>query len=74
MVSSKIEVEEVNSGEIRTFKIVVPFEGKPEEDCLSYLAPAGRALLLGKPGDIVKVDAPRGSFKYRINYISLPEA
>ena len=66
IIDSEVEIQDLDSGEILIFCLESPFEGRPEKGNISYLSPTGKALMLKKAGDIVRVDAPAGSFQYRI--------
>lgn len=72
IIGSEVEIQDLHSGEILKFQLASPFEGKPEKGNVSYLSPIGKALMLKKTGDTVKVDAPAGNFQYRILSIKLP--
>ncbi len=56
--------EEQNDSEIYT--IVGPAEANPREGRISNESPLGRALMEHRAGDVVRVDAPGGSFTVRV--------
>jgi transcription elongation factor GreA len=64
-VAAKVTIQEGdNDPEIYT--IVGPAEASPREGRISNESPLGRALLDHRAGDMVKVDAPGGSFYVKI--------
>lgn len=65
-----IEVEDVDSGEARTFTILGPDEADPASGSISFLSPVGQALLGKEAGDEVSVDIPRGRVTYEIVSVS----
>jgi len=70
-IGSIVEVLEVESGELSTIQVVSPFFNKTtiDTDCASYLSPVGKALLLKKVNDKVKVLTPIGEFSYTVKSI-----
>ncbi len=67
---STVEVEDVDSGESRTFTILGPDEADPDKGSISFLSPVGQALLGQEVGDAVSVDIPRGRVTYEVVDIS----
>ncbi len=67
---STVEVEDVDSGESRTYTILGPDEADPAKGSISFLSPVGQALLGREEGDEVTVDIPRGRVTYEIVDIS----
>jgi transcription elongation factor GreA len=55
-----VTVENVDTGEERTYTLVGPYESAPEKGRISVSAPLGRALIGKEEGDEVRVKAPRG--------------
>jgi transcription elongation factor GreA len=55
-----------NGNEPEVYTIVGPAEANPREGRVSNESPLGRALMDHKAGDIVRVDAPAGSFSVKI--------
>jgi transcription elongation factor GreA len=56
-----IQVQD-NGSEAEVYTIVGPAEANPREGRISNESPLGRALMEHREGDIVRVDAPGGSF------------
>lgn len=69
-IGSTVEVEEVETGERKQFRIVGAMEADPEHGKLSYLAPLASALIGYKVGDTVTVHLPKGEAHYKILRIS----
>lgn len=65
-----VEVEDVDSGESRSYTILGPDEADPARGSISFLSPVGQALLGREEGDEVTVDIPRGRVTYEITGIS----
>ena len=63
---STVEVEDVDSGEARSFTILGPDEADPAKGSISFLSPVGQALLSREVGDEVTVDIPRGRVTYEV--------
>ena len=63
-VGSIIEVKK--NDQVFRYRIVGPFEAKPEENLISNESPLGRAFLNKKVGEEVIVKTPQGEVKYII--------
>lgn len=61
-----VEVEDVDTGENRSFTILGPDEADPSSGSISYMSPVGQALLGKEEGEEVTVDIPRGRVTYEI--------
>ena len=61
-----VDVEDVDSGEARSFTILGPDEADPAKGSISFLSPVGQALLGREEGDEVTVDIPRGRVTYEV--------
>ena len=66
-IGSEVIVEK--DGTEERFSIVGEFEADPLEKKLSSTSPIGQALLGKKLGDIVSVEVPVGTLKYKIKEI-----
>jgi transcription elongation factor GreA len=64
-VGAKITLQE-DGGEPEMYTIVGPAEANPREGLISNESPLGRALIGHRANDVVRVDAPAGSFKVKI--------
>lgn len=65
-----VEMEDVDSGEAKTYTILGPDEADPTKGSISFLSPVGQALLGREVGDEVSVEIPRGRVTYEIIGIS----
>lgn len=68
-LNSIVTVQEEGYGP-ETFRIVGPAEANPAAGKISDVSPVGSALLGKKVGQTVTIEAPDGSFTYRIVSIS----
>lgn len=64
-VGDTVTIQE-EGGEPEEYVIVGAAEANPREGKISNESPLGKALLNHRPGDVVTVDAPGGSFKVKI--------
>ncbi|NLW45199.1 MAG: GreA/GreB family elongation factor [Syntrophomonadaceae bacterium] len=71
IVDSEVEVLDLNRQKSLKFQIVGPCPGQKSSGCISCLSPMGKSLLLRKVDDEVTVNAPAGTFVYRIESIQL---
>ena len=69
-IGSKVTVLDLEFNESDTYQIVGSQEADPMQFKISEDSPFGKALLGGKVGDEVTVDAPAGQLKFRIEGIS----
>lgn len=68
-VGSLVELKEVGTNRRHTYRIVGPAEADPEDHKISFQSPVGKALMGHKVGDVITVEAPSGSKKFRITAI-----
>jgi len=64
-VAAKVTIQE-DDNDPETYVIVGPAEANPRVGRISNESPLGRALMDHRAGDLVKVDAPGGSFHVKI--------
>ena len=64
-VGATVTIQE-EGAEPEIYTIVGPAEANPRNGRISNESPLGRALMEHRGGDVVKVDAPGGSFTVRI--------
>jgi len=72
IIGSRVEVEDTRTNERMIFQIISPVGETPGEYGISPLSPVGKALFLKARGEEVKVEAPGGTFHYRITAIHYP--
>lgn len=65
-LGSKVTVEDLDTGEQVTYRIVGSIEADPGEMRISNESPVGRALLGQPVGAVVEVQVPCGTLRYRI--------
>jgi transcription elongation factor GreA len=64
-IAAKVTIQE-DGNEPEVYKIVGPVEANPRNGYISNESPLGKALMDHRPGDLVTVEAPSGSFTVRI--------
>ncbi len=69
-LGSKVEVQDMETGDIEVWYIVGSQEADPDESRISDDAPFGKALLGKQEGDDVAVDAPIGVLHYKVISVS----
>jgi transcription elongation factor GreA len=65
IVGSTVTIQE-GDNPVEIYTIVGPAEASPRDGRISNESPLGRALMEKRAGDVVKVDAPGGSFTVRV--------
>ena len=63
---SRVEVEDLDSGDSLTFELVFPEEAEPGAGRISLTSPTGQALLRKTQGDEVQVQTPSGLRQFEI--------
>ena len=61
-----VEVEDIDTEEVRRFLLLGPDDADHKNGSISVLSPMGKAILGKEVGDDVVVDAPRGRIEYEI--------
>ncbi|MCE5336471.1 MAG: transcription elongation factor GreA [Desulfobacteraceae bacterium] len=56
----KVVVEDLETGEVNSFRLVGPYEADVQAGTISVTSPIGRALIGKEEGDEVKVQTPKG--------------
>jgi transcription elongation factor GreA len=64
-VGSTVTIQE-GDNPVEIYTIVGPAEASPRDGRISNESPLGRALMDKRAGDVVKVDAPGGTFTVRV--------
>lgn len=72
-LNSQVEIQELNSGKISTFKIVLPSQANLKENKVSVLAPMSIALLGFKKGYTFDWQMPGGLKRIRIVNVQYSE-
>lgn len=68
-----VTVKELSNGNVQEFKLVGSTEVDVLNNKISNESPVGAALIGAKAGEIVTVEAPKGSFQFEILEINLDE-
>ena len=61
-----VEIEDVETGQVKTWTLLGPDESDPAKGSISILSPVGQALVGKVEGDEITVEAPRGRIQYEI--------
>jgi transcription elongation factor GreA len=61
-----VELEDMDTGDVKKYTLLGPDEADPTKGSISLLSPVGQALLGKEEGDDIVVDAPRGKINYEI--------
>lgn len=56
----KVSVEDLETGEVNSFRLVGPYEADVQAGTISVTSPIGSALIGKEEGDEVKVQTPKG--------------
>jgi transcription elongation factor GreA len=64
-----VELEDGDTGEVSSFRIVGTEEADVKAGLISYTSPIGKALIGRSLGDEVRVEAPKGSRTFIINEV-----
>jgi transcription elongation factor GreA len=65
-IGSTVRLKDMDANETVEYHIVGSAEANPTERKLSNESPVGKAILGRKKGEVVQVEAPRGSLKFKI--------
>lgn len=65
-LGSQVSVENVDSGDIEQYRIVLPEEVDASNGCISLSSPIGRAMRSKAPGDEFEVKTPGGTRYYQV--------
>jgi transcription elongation factor GreA len=66
-VGSLVQIEDIeNGGSKQEFRLVGPTETDPDNGKISHLCPIGMSLMNSKLGDVVEVNSPGGTRKYKV--------
>lgn len=74
IIGSRMSIKDEDTDLVEDIQIVSPFLGEADlsMDIASYLSPMGKAFLLKKVNDSVKVETPMGIMSYTIQAVELP--
>jgi transcription elongation factor GreA len=63
---SRVKIQDINSSEVCEYTIVGSTESDPVKNRISDESPVGRAFLGRRAGDVVEVQVPAGTVKYKV--------
>lgn len=69
-IGSKVEIKDLEDGEVSEYRIVGSTESDPVNGLISDESPVGKGLLEHKVGDVVEIEIPAGVVKYEVLTIS----
>lgn len=61
-----VKLQNLNDSSVQEYKIVGTLEADPFNNIISNSSPLGRALIGRSKGNIVRINIPAGTFKYKI--------
>jgi transcription elongation factor GreA len=67
---TKVELENLASGQKVIYQLVGPYESEPESGKISVTSPLGKALIGKEEGDTVKINTPGGIQEFDVLEIS----
>lgn len=70
-IGSKVEIKDLQTSEILSYRIVGSMETNPDEGKISDESPVGKTLIGHKVGEIVTIKIPAGFVEYEILDISI---
>lgn len=73
-MGSRVEIEDLATGEVEAYTLVFPERANAEEGRLSVLAPIGTALIGDREGEEVHWNTPGGVRRIRIRRVTAPGA
>jgi transcription elongation factor GreA len=65
-IGTRVRLRNIESGRRAEYDVVGSIEADPVQHRLSADSPVGRALLGRRAGDVLQVEAPRGTMRFRI--------
>jgi transcription elongation factor GreA len=71
---TRVRIKDLDSGEEEVYDLVGPGEEDYDNNRILTTSPRGQSLLGKKIGDVAEIKVPRGSLRYEILEISLPDA
>src|SRR5437879_4225911 len=71
---TRVRIKDLDSGEEEVYDLVGPGDEDYDNNKILTTSPRGQSLLGKKIGDVAEIKVPRGSLRYKILEISVPEA
>ena len=69
-IGARVDLEDLNSGEEIYYILVNEYEADFGEKKISTVSPIGKGLLGKKVGEIVEINVPNGTLKYKVKEIT----
>lgn len=74
-MGSEVRLKDLDSGELKSYRLVFPSDVRSTENGLSVLAPIGTALLGYQAGDVIEWVVPKGTRRLEVlSVLFQPEA
>ena len=67
---TKVELENLASGQKVIYQLVGPYESEPESGKISVTSPLGKALIGKEEGDTIKINTPGGIQEFEVLEVS----
>jgi regulator of nucleoside diphosphate kinase len=68
-LNSQVHLRDLDSGEHKTYRLVLPSEVRQSHDNISVLAPIGTALLGYKTGAVIEWEVPKGLRRLKVLHV-----
>ncbi|OPX94673.1 MAG: Regulator of nucleoside diphosphate kinase [Syntrophorhabdus sp. PtaB.Bin006] len=65
-MNSTVRLQDLDSGEEKTYTLVFPGKAKADGNAISILAPIGTALIGYREGDVIEWDVPAGTRRLKV--------
>ncbi|BAL81373.1 transcription elongation factor GreA [Caldisericum exile] len=65
-IGCKVELKNLSTGKVVSYYIVGPAESDPDDGKISSTSPVGRGLIGHKVNEIVEIQIPKGTVRYKI--------
>lgn len=70
---TRVRLENLDSGDVEVYELVGPGSEDYDNNKILTTSPRGQGLLGKKVGDKVEIKVPRGTLRYQVMEISVPE-
>ncbi|OPY81777.1 MAG: Regulator of nucleoside diphosphate kinase [Syntrophorhabdus sp. PtaU1.Bin153] len=65
-MNSTVRLQDLDSGEEKTYTLIFPGKAKAGQNTISILAPIGTALIGYREGDVIEWDVPAGTRRLKV--------
>jgi len=66
LIGATVKIEDIGTSEEETYMLVSETEADFANGSISVISPVGKALIGHRKGDVIDIDVPAGTLKYRI--------